>query len=101
MRLGYVGLDSVIIKHNTAFSGGTSTAYTVEVGLTGNTNQYAAAFDTFQATGNTVRSVTNVMDVPNFGATTDVIITARSTGDTLDNITAGSVDIYIRTFLLP
>jgi len=95
------GLDAVVIHHTTAFSGGAITAYSVEIGVSGNTDKYANPFDVFQASGNTVRSVNNVLDVPNFGATTDVIVTATSVGANLDQASAGSVDVYIRTFLLP
>lgn len=95
------GIDTVILHHTTAFSGGAVSAYTVEVGQSGNSDKYSVSFDVFQASGNTVRDTSSVMDVPNFGATTDVIVTARSTGAALSAATAGSVDVYIRTFLLP
>lgn len=95
------GIDAVVLNHTTAFSGGSITAYTVEVGLSAASTKYANAFDTFQAIGGTVRDVNNVTDVPNFSGTTDVIVTARAIGANLDQVTAGSVDIYLRTFLLP
>lgn len=95
------GIDAVIIKHTTAFSGGSISDYTVEVGQSGNTDEYAPTYDVDQSVGNTVSQNASFLDVPNFGATTDVVVTAKSTNDTLDSATAGSVDIYIRTFVLP
>lgn len=95
------GVDAVLIKHTTAFSGGSVSSYTVEVGTTGDTNRYATAFNVFQAVANTTASSNSVLEVPNYGASADFIVTARSGGDTLSNATAGSVDIYVRTFLLP
>lgn len=95
------GVSDVVIKHNTAFSGGTIAAYTVEVGQSGDTDEYAVGFDVFQATSNTLSQATQTLDVPNFSTTTDVVVTATSTGGNLNAATAGSVDIYIRTFVLP
>lgn len=95
------GLDAVVVKHTTAFSGGAISAYTVEVGVSGDTDKYGAIFDVFQAIGATVSQANNVLDVPNFGATTDILLTAKSVGANLDQATAGSVDVYIRTFTLP
>jgi hypothetical protein len=95
------GIDAVVAHHTTAFSGGSISAYSVEVGQTGDSDDYMKPFDVFQASGNTVKKATNVMDVPNFGTTTDITVTGRTLSDTLDNATAGSVDIYIRTFILP
>jgi hypothetical protein len=95
------GIDAVIIKHNTAFSGGSITAYTIEAGITGDADQYADPWDVFQSTGGAVSSATQFFDVPNFDATTDFVVTARSTGANTNAATAGSVDIYVRTFILP
>lgn len=95
------GIDSVILHHTSAFGGGSITSYTVEVGQSGNSDKYAVPFDVFQASGNAVRDTASFMDVPNFGATTDITVTARSVGGALSQATAGSLDVYIRTFLLP
>lgn len=95
------GIEAVVVKHTTAFSGGAISAYKVEVGQTGNPDLYSGSFDIFQAVANTTRRINNVMDVPNFGATTDVVITATATGANLDQASAGSVDVYIRSFVLP
>lgn len=95
------GIDGVVIKNNTAFTGGSISAYTVKVGQSGDDDEYAPAFDIFHATAATYSQANTTMDVPNFTTTTDVIITATSTGANLSAATAGSVDIYIRTFLLP
>lgn len=95
------GIDAIVVKHGTPFTGGTITAYTLEIGETGDSDQFSTPFDVFQATSTSTLQVTNSLDVPNIGATTDVVVTAKSTGDNLDQATAGTVDIYFRTFLLP
>jgi len=95
------GIDAVVVKHTTAFSGGTISAYTIEVGQSGDTNEYAQAFNVFQAVGGTVAMHSSFLDVPDFGTTTDVVVTARSTGDNLDQAAAGDVNVYVRTFVLP
>ena len=95
------GVDKVIVKHNTAFTGGTLTLYSVEVGIAGDANRLAGAFDIFQAPAGTYSQITNITDVPDFSSTTDVTVTATSTGGNLDQASAGSVDVYVRTFVLP
>lgn len=94
-------IQGIIIKHSTAFSGGAISAYTVEVGITGNLDEYASPFDIFQATGDTVKQATQVLDVPSFSGVTSVKITARSVGANLDQSSAGSVDVWIKTSVLP
>lgn len=95
------GIDAVIVYHSASFTGGALTAYTVEVGITGNTDKYSKPQDVFQASSGTTRRVSNILDAPNLAATTDLIVTAKSVGADLDQATQGSVDVYVRTFLLP
>lgn len=94
-------IHEVVIKHTTAFSGGTISAYTISVGIVGNLTKYASAFDVFQATSNTVFQISTSNNMENFGAATSIRIAAVSTGDNLNNAAAGSVDVYVRTSTLP
>lgn len=94
-------IHAVIIKHNTAFSGGAISAYTVSVGISGNLTKYASAFNVFQATGDTVAQSTNVLDVENFGSATSIRISATSVGANLNASTAGSVTISVLWGILP
>ena len=88
-------IHHVVVKHSQAFSGGSLSAYTVEVGLTGNTTKYAPAFDVFQAVADTAASNDRNDFIESFASTTAVKITADSTGDDLDNAAAGSVDVWV------
>lgn len=88
-------IHAVKIKHSTAFSGGSITAYTISVGVSGNTSKYASAFDVFQTTGNTVFQFSNSVGTENHGAATTIQATATSTGGNLNTATAGSVDIWL------
>lgn len=94
------GVSDVIIKHNTAFGGGSITTYTVEVGYAGDTDAWAGAFDVFQAPADTLSQSSMSLEVPDFANTTTVLVTATADAD-LDEATTGSVDVYIRTFVLP
>lgn len=95
------GIDAVAIHHTTGFSGGSITNYTVEVGTSADTDRFGNKHNVFQGTGSDVSSITNTLDIPNFSTTTSVVVTARSIGDNLDQAATGSVDVYVRTFLLP
>jgi hypothetical protein len=90
-------IHAVKIKHSTAFSGGTLTAFTVEVGISGDTTKYASAFDVFQAVADTTFQLSDGLFSENHGSTTTVQITARSTGDDVADATAGSVDVWVLT----
>ena len=88
-------IHAVKIKHSTAFTGGTLTAFTVEVGISGSTTKYASAFDVFQAITATTFQITEVVDSEDHGAGTTIQITARSVGDNVVSATAGSVDVWV------
>lgn len=87
----------VKIKHSTAFSGGGLTAYTISVGITGNDTKFASPFDVFQAVSGTAFQATQNFDSEDHDNPTTINIVATSTGDTLDNVTAGSVDVWVLT----
>lgn len=88
-------IHGVKIKHSAAFSGGTLASYTVSVGIVGNLVKYASAFDVFQATSNTTFQLSNSFGSENHGAATSIRLAAVSTGDNLNQASAGSVDVWI------
>jgi hypothetical protein len=92
LTAGYI-LRGILIKHSTAFSGGSSTSATVEVGISGETTRYAPEFDVFQAVSDTTFGIYQNFDVVNWGTNTTVQLTLRSNVN-VSAITAGSVDVY-------
>lgn len=94
-------LHGVLAKHTTAFAGTSITAYSVEVGLTGELDRFMAAFDVLQAVGDAVKSENGLFEIPSFASTTSIKITATSVGANLDQSTAGSLDIYVLRSFLP
>lgn len=92
-------INGIIIKHSTAFSGGTSTAYTLSVGTVADPNKFTSNFDVFQATGDTVFLYATNSAFESFG-TWNLVVTATSVGDTLNNVTAGSAEIWTLTSTL-
>ena len=88
-------IHAVKIKHSVAFSGGALSAWTVEVGISGDSAKYAAAFDTFQAVAATTFQATSVLGSEDHGSGTIIEITARSAGDDVLDATAGSVDVWV------
>lgn len=90
-------IEQVVIKQSASFTGGTISAYTVSVGISGNDPKYASAFDVFQAPGDTVAQLSSSAGFEDFANPVTITITATSTGDTLDNASDGSVDIYVYT----
>lgn len=88
-------IQAVKIKHSTAFSGGTLSAFTVSVGITGTLDKYASAFDVFQAVADTTMQLSNSFGTEDHGSATSIRINAAATGDTVNNATAGSVDVWV------
>ena len=95
-------LTGVEVRHSLAFSGGTLSAMTVELGesVTPDDDLYVPAFDIFAAA-----SATNLQDQDMFlsptSAASDVIARFTATGDNMDNVTAGSVDFRVCWVVLP
>lgn len=88
-------IHAVKIKHSVAFSGGSISAYTVSVGITGNLTKYASAFNVFQAVADTTFQLSSSFGSEDHGAATSIRLAATATGDDLDQATQGSVDVWI------
>ncbi len=88
-------IHAVKIKHSASFVGGSISAYTLSVGIVGNLTKYAAAFDVFQAPGNTVQQLTGTLGTENHGAAVSIRLAATSVGANLNAATAGSVDVWL------
>ncbi len=85
-------MTGVTIKHETPFTGGTLTGMTVAVGDSSDAAAYAPAFDIFQTASDTAFSDSAVFKSTTFTAR-DVLAQFSATGDTVQNATAGAVDI--------
>ena len=94
-------IHRVVLKHSVAFSGGSLASMTVSVGVTGSLSKYAVPFDVFQAPSDTTFGFNNLPGMENFGATFSVRAEAIAGGDTLDNVSTGSLDIWFLTSELP
>lgn len=94
-------INGVIIKHNTAFTGGSISAYAISIGVVGSETQFVEEFDIFQATGDAVFETSTDNTPLNFSTADNIMVTCTSTGDDLDAATQGSVDIYLLLSTLP
>lgn len=94
-------IHQVVIKQSTAFAGTSVTAYTISIGIATNLTKYSAAYNVFQAVSDTARSITQADDVESFTGATSIKINAISTGANLSASTAGSVDVWVLSSLLP
>lgn len=96
---------AVVIKHSTPFTGGSITAYTISLIMFDGTTEFSlTSLDVFQSTGDLVfaplSSVPDDRMISNFAGGVIKAI-AASTGDNLNNATAGSVDIWLLLSTLP
>lgn len=93
-------IHKVVIKNTTAFAG--TTTYTLSVGINGSLVKYLAPFDVKQAVSNTTFGVSIVNEtMEDFGSAVSIRLAATSTVQNLNQSTAGAVDVYVLTSLLP
>jgi len=85
------------------FTGGSVSALTLEIGAYGGVSDYyMPAWDAFSAPTGMIQSASNsIMPVGNMLTSTELTITATATGDTLNNLTAGQVEIWLEVIQLP
>jgi len=99
LSLGMV--EACVIKHSQAFTGGSISALTLDIGVTGEEDRYIIDFDGFQApSASAFQAESFNLDVRSFTANTNIVLRADSVGANLSALTQGSVDIWIkRSFL--
>ncbi len=91
---------SISVKASTAFAGGALSAMTVSIGDSSGVAFYTLAFDIFAAVSDTNFQDTDMYKSSTFAAR-DVLARFTSTGDTMDNVTAGDVEITVQWVTLP
>lgn len=93
-----------IIKHSQSFQdsgGGSISAFTVSLGITGALDKISLPFDVYQAAGNTVFKTVEYGMPENFGSATSIRINGKSTGANLDQADQGSLTVWVKTEKLP
>ena len=93
-------VTGVRIKQSIAFSGGTLSAMTVEVGDSTSSTLHSAALDIFIAVGDLAKLDTDQFKASG-AAAHDIIAKFKATGDDMDNVDTGSVDIWVSWVVLP
>jgi hypothetical protein len=94
-------IHGVVMKHTTAFAGGTLATFTCSLGNGANFTKYAPAFDIFQAVGNQVFQASDVTGMEDFAGSQAIVARFICSGDTMNHLTQGSLDIYVYTSALP
>jgi len=91
----------VTIKHSTAFSGTGVTGMTVSVGLASDKARYSIGYNVFQAVAADTIGLFHCFHAESFGGATTVYLNCKSVGANLDQLAAGSVDIWVLTATMP
>lgn len=100
-------IHHAIMKHSTAFSGGSISDYQLSLGLTGIADAFTGQLDADGSPSNTGFVQYNptgagaVSPTQNMGAATSIRLFAESMGDDLDQSSAGSVDIFLLVSTAP
>ncbi len=93
-------LEEIVLKHEELWGDGAVniTSVVVEIGIVGELDKYVfEAFDILQAPGDTIfiNELLNVIE--NWNADTDIRMRITVIGDNLDQLTTGSIDLFIFT----
>jgi len=97
-------IHTVILKSTTQFSGGAISSYVIAVGIQGNLTKYSdGTYDVTTAVSGTFfqLGVSQPPQPEDFGSATSIKIAAVSVGANLDQASAGALDVYVETSLLP
>lgn len=97
-------IHKIILKQTTAFSGTLIATYTISIGITGNLVKYIAVYDVMAAVASNTFGVSSTSINPtleDFSSGVAIKISAVSSVANLDASTAGSIDTYVLTSLLP
>lgn len=89
--------QAVKLKHTTSFTGGALNAADMRI-LDGNGNQILSFFNVFQAPGATVGTINNTINlaaIPSQAAPSNYEVEFFVGNGVIDDLTAGSVDIWI------
>ena len=86
------------MKHSTAFSDGLALSALINLGVTGNNNLFFTNFDAFQAPSNTAFVAGEPIYYTHAGIAVTITLTSNVN---LDTLTAGSIDVSIKTSTLP
>lgn len=89
-------IEYIVVKHSTAFSGGSISALTVDIGDASDADELLSAFDVFQTVAEAANEVVSCVYIGAFASSTNIIATFTATGDNLDQLTQGSLDIWVK-----
>lgn len=92
-------LDAIFVKHGTLFTGTSITGATFKCGKTGAPGSYTDEFDVKQAVGSGASQMTSAPTLE-FSATT-FIVTMSLTGGVMNQLSQGSVDVWVRRAVIP
>lgn len=93
-------LQEFVIKHESLWGDGGSniTSVVVELGIVGNEGIYSfEPFDILQAPGDTILVNEEPNAIEDWNADTDIRMRITAIGDNLDQLTTGSIDLFIFT----
>jgi hypothetical protein len=88
-------IHAVKLKHSVAFAGTGISDYDISIGIAGDLDKYAPAFDVDNAPGDSNFSLSSILGSENHAAPTSIRIEADSAGANLDQSTAGSIDCWV------
>lgn len=90
-------IEYIVVKHTTLFSGGSISALTMDIGDGTDADELLAAYDLTAVVADTAWESVSTVYIGSFASATNIIATFTAVGDNLDQLTQGSVDIYVKT----
>lgn len=90
-------IEYLVVKHTVAFTGGSISALTLDIGDASNADELLASYDLTQAVADGTFETVALNYIGSFSSATNIVATLTATGDNLDQLTAGSFDAYFKT----
>lgn len=97
-------IQKAIIKHSQSFQdsgGGSISAFTASLGITGDLDKIMSPFDVYQAPGASVFKVSDYGSPEDFSSATSLRINGKSTGANLDQADQGELTVWVKVTKLP
>lgn len=89
-------IETIRIKHSTAFTGGSISALTASVGIASEVDRYSMLFNLMQPVAHDTIYLNAADYTESQSNNTQIVLNFQATGDNLDQLTAGEVTVWIK-----
>lgn len=90
-------IEGIIIKTATAFVGTSISSLLFDIGLSGDLQRWVADYSGLAAVSDSNHETSSMIEVPSFATTSAIILKATAVGANLSALSAGELEIWIKS----